>query len=385
MDVPFYPAGRHYLIHKDEINEAIQRVLSSGKLILGYNPDIEEFENKFARFIGVKHAVMVGAGTHALYLAYRVLGIGPGDEVITTSHTYIATIDQIVALGATPVLVDIGDDGLIDPDEIEKAITPKTKAIVPVHLEGKVCDMEKINSIAWNEFDKHIFIIEDAAQAIGAVYSTWGDAVENNLGISTKAGGCSMDDRYWKAGCFSFYPAKILGSIGNTGMITTNDDELTKRLKKLRCNSNIGKNPDLNAEFGMNMEPDGIQAAVLNVRFKYLEEDIKCREEIANKYYAALSTTPLLLPYRQKGRVYQDFVIRVTGDRGLLIKFLNDHGIGILGHDLIPNHHYKALSKFKLSKTDEYISQQIRLPCRSEHTDEEINFVIKTIKDFYGK
>ena len=169
MVVPFFDPTREYRIHKEEIDAAIHGVLSSGQLVLGHSPHIEKFEKEFAKFIGVKHAIMCGAGTHALYLAYRALGIGPGDEVITTSHTYIATIDQIVAVGANPILADINEkDGLIDILEIKKKITNKTRVIVLVHLEGKICDIKKMHKILRELNRKDIYIIEDSCQAIGA-------------------------------------------------------------------------------------------------------------------------------------------------------------------------------------------------------------------------
>ena len=365
MKVPFWQPAKNYKSIKKEIDKAITNVLESGQLVLGYGKDIEKFEKTFARFIGTKHAIMCGAGTQALYLAYRGLGIGPGDEVITTSHTFIATIDQIVALGATPVLVDIGDDGLIDPNEIMKVINERTRAIVPVHLEGKICDMPAIMSIA----ERYgLMVIEDAAQAAGA-------------NIDGKKAGS-----WGNAGCFSLFPAKTLGSYGNAGIITTNDDKLAERLKMMRCNFNIGKNPSQEVEFGVNMEPDVLQAAVLNVKMKYLRSYLKRRKEIADRYYKELSPTPLLLPARQKGRIYQDFVVRVGEGRGKMIDYLKKHGVGILGHNLTPNHHYKKLGlNFELPMTDMYLSQQIRIPCNPDLTDKEVGYVIKTIKRFYDK
>lgn len=350
--IPFWQPAREYSKYKTEIDEAIQRVLSKGEMILGFSPDITKFEEDFAKLIGTKHAIMCGSGTQALYLAYRALGIGAGDEVITTSHTFIATIDQIVALGAKPVLVDIGEDGLIDPVEVEKAITSKTKAIVPVHLEGKVA---KIQS--------RLPIIEDAAQAIGAE------------GVG-----------YGIMQCFSLFPAKILGSVGNAGMVTTNDDRLAERIRLMRCNWNIGKNQDIeNAEFGMNLEPDNIQAAVLNVKLKYLPERLARRAEIAKRYDEAFKGLPIRIPLKQEGRVYQDYLIRVA-DKDNLVKHLQDHGVAVLGHNLIPSHKYPKLNlNFDLPNTDRYIAQQIRIPLNPDLLDEEVDYIIETINNFYDK
>lgn len=348
-EVKFWDGNvRQYKHHQQELDEAWRRVNESGQLICGNGPFVEEFEQKFADFTNKKYCIMTGAGTHALYLAYKALGIGPEDEVITTSHTFIATIDQIVALGAAPILVDIGEDGLIDPVEVAKAITARTKAIVPVHLEGKVCNLDSLKF--------GIPIVEDAAQAIGAQV---GDLA-----------------------CWSFHPAKILGSVGNAGAITTNDIVLANRLREMRSFSNIGKNPDLNAEWGGNYEPDNLQAEVLNIKFRYLKDWIHIRKLHAQRYDEGLKNLPLTLPAKRE--IYQDYVIR-TPDQKELAAYLKDHKIGILGHEIIPNHAYNILSQFKLPKTDAYLATQIRLPLRPEHTEKEIDFVIKTIQDFYDK
>lgn len=368
MKIPFWQPSREYFKYKGEIDAAIQNVLSKGELVLGFSPDIDKFESDFAKFVGVKHAIMCGGGTHALLLAYKALGIGPGDEVITVSHTFIATIDQIKLLGATPVLVDIGEDGLMDPKEVEKAITPRTKAIVPVHLEGKVCDMLTIQIIV----EKYgLLLIQDAAQAIGANF--------NGLNVH----------QLGKVSCFSMFPAKVLGSAGNAGVVVTNDDELARRLRGLRCNFGIGKNQDLDSvEWGMQLEPDNLQAAILNVKLKYLPERLLKRRELAEKYDEAFKDLPIKLPLKQEGRVYQDYVIRVNVlDKPHFVKHLQDNGVGVLGHNLIPNHKYPKLDldHFNLVKTEEYIAEQLRIPCNPDLTDEEVDYIIKTIREFYKK
>lgn len=372
--VKFWQPAREYRKHKEEIDAAIHGCLDRGELVLGFGTQITDFEKNFAEFIGTKYAVMCGSGTQALCLAYASLGIGPGDEVITTSHTFIATIDQIVKLGATPVLVDIGEDGLIDPDLVEKAITPKTKAIVPVHLEGKVCDMTRIMGIA----RRHgLLVIEDAAQAIGARHIT---NPQENLSFR-KAG--SMGN----AGCYSFYPAKVLGSVGNAGAVVTDDEDVAKKARMLRCNSNIGKNPDLNAGYGWNLEPDAIQAAVLNVKLPKLEWRLARRKEIAKRYDEAFgNSTPLYLPFKQEGRVYQDYVIRTRTDieRIDLVNFLEGAGIKTLGTGMIPNNRYPKLGlDFHLPNTETYLATQIRLPCNPDLEEWEIEYVIEKVKDFY--
>lgn len=367
--IRFFNPSTYYLAHKEEFDKAIQNVLTGGKLVVGVSDEITKFEESFAKFIGTKHCVMTGSGTQSLCLAYKALGIEPGDEVITTSHTFIATIDQIVQLGATPILVDIGDDGLIDPVLIEKAITPRTKAIVPVHLEGKICDMNKILGIA----SRHgLKVIEDSAQAVGASLNGF------------RAG--SMGH----AGCYSFFPAKILGSFGNAGAVCTDDDALAEDMRLRRCNYNIGKNPSEDVGFGWNLEPDAIHAAILNVMMKYLPERIARRSEIAARYDEAFNHL-FSLPIHQDGRVYQDYVIRIPvlplerlGKVGL-IAYLEANGVGFLGHNLRPNHKYTALGlDFDLPKTEKYLEEQIRLPCNADMTDEEVSKVISVVKGFYA-
>ncbi len=366
MQVRFFNPALFYAKNKEELLGEINRVLESGKLVLGSSEDIQEFERQFADFIGTKHAVMCGSGTQALFLAYKSAGIGLGDEIILPSHTFVASMDQVAALGAKPILVDIGEGPLIDPSLIEKAITTKTKAIVPVHLEGCVADMDAILDIAKRH---NLIVIEDAAQAIGAEYK------------GKKAGSMGL------AGCYSFFPAKVLGSFGNAGMVVTNDDEIARRAEGLRRNWSIGKEKSSAVEFGMNMEPDGVQAAWLKVALRLLPERLKRRQEIAEKYDKAFSEkTPLYLPLKQEGRVYQDYVIRTrTGhEKDELLTFLRGASIGFIGHDLRPNHKYTALGlDFSLPKTEEYIAMQVRLPCNPDLTDEEVDYIIEKVTGFY--
>lgn len=364
--VKFWQPAREFNKYKDELMEAITGCCERGELVLGFGEQITSFEKNFAEFIGVKHAVMCGSGTQALCLAYASLGIGPGDEVITTSHTFIATIDQIARLGAKPVLVDIGPDGLIDPKLVEEAITEKTKAIVPVHLEGKVCDMDAILDIAKRH---NLLVIEDAAQAIGA---SWEGKRAGSMG---------------NAGCYSFYPAKVLGCLGNGGAMVTNSDEVAAKARMLRCNSNIGKNSDMEAVFGWNLEPDAIQAAVLNVKLKYLPERLEARRKLAERYDEAFSDLDILLPVKQAGRVYQDYVVRMKYpyERKAFLAHLDSKGIKYLGASLIPNHKYPKLGlECRVPKTEEYLETQVRLPLNPDLLEEEVAAVIEAVKSFYA-
>jgi dTDP-4-amino-4,6-dideoxygalactose transaminase len=207
---------------------------------------------------------------------------------------------------------------------------------------------------------KHnLIVIEDAAQAVGA--DLWSD--------NTK--------------CFSMFPAKILGSLGNAGMVLTNDDEVADKARMIRCNYALGKNKDLNADWGMQLEPDAIQAAVLNVKMDYLDDRIKRRKEIAERYFEELADLSMTLPMQQGGRVYQDFVIRVDNAQEFA-DFLKENGVATLGVGLIPNHKYQNLNlDFFLPETEEYLAHQVRIPCNPDLTDEEIDYIIKTIKNYY--
>lgn len=355
--IKFWDPAKQYLKHKDEIDQAIEDVLLSGNLVLGSNPAVGQFEESFANFLGVKHAITCGAGTQALYLAYKVLGIGPGDEVVVPSNTFIATIDQIVALGATPIVVDCDEDGLMDIDEALKALTVRTRAVVPVHMEGKVCQF----ACRLQQTYPNLYIINDSAQAIGAAGATDGTL-----------------------SCYSLFPAKILGSKGNLGVVVTNDDQLADRLRMLRCNSNIGKNPDMDAELGTNMEPDVDDIAVAGVRLKYLRSTLDRRKEVAERYFDAFQGLPFRLPLKQEGRVYQDFMI-LTPERDSLKGFLKERGVqALIPNPRIPNHHYTVLGHFKLPNTDRYVSEKLALPCNDTITDEEVGYVIDKVKEFYA-
>jgi|SRR3990167_4279877 len=253
--IPISNPRASYIEHKEEIDKAVLKVLSSGSYIL--REEVNKFEDRFAKYIGVKHCIGVASGTDALFLSMKALGIGKGDEVITVSHTAVATVSAIVSAGANPVLIDIKDNFTMNPEKIHKAITKRTKAIIPVHLYGKPCDMNAI--MAYN-----IPVIEDCAQAAGAIYH--GKHV-GSIG---------------KIGCFSFYPTKNLGCFGDGGAITTNDKKLDKNLRLLR---EYGwKKRYISSIHGYNSRLDEIQAAVLNVKLKYIDQDNERRREVAKIY-----------------------------------------------------------------------------------------------------
>lgn len=362
MKIRFFDPGLSYRKIKDEIVTETDRVRSAGDLIL--REDVEKFEETLAQYVGTRYAVGLNSGTDALFLALKALGIGPGDEVITVSHTFFATIEAIHHTGAIPVLIDINDDYLMDMDELEKAITPYTKAIIPVHLSGDVCDMDRVRELAGS----WISVIEDSAQALGAEWD------------GVKAG--SMGD----IGCFSFYPAKVLGGDGDGGAITTDYEDVYEKIRDLRNHYNLGKDREGKrfVDFGYNSRLDNIHAAVLNVKFRYLKQYIEQRQSIADIYNERLKKLPIILPKQRNGRIYQDYVIRAK-DRKELDTFLNNAGIETLGTGLTPNHKYKSLElDFSLPKTEKYAEEFIRLPCNPNITNEEADYVCETIERFYS-
>ena len=374
--VPFVGYKLQYRNLKSEIDKAIQNALQRGDLIL--RRDVQEFEKKLANFLGVKYAVGVNSGTDALIFALKAAGIGPGDEIITVSHTFIASIAAIIHCGAKPILVDVKEDFLIDVDKIEEAINPQTKAILPVHLNGRVCEMDKIMKVAKKH---HLIVIEDAAQALGAKFN---GKMVGSFGIS---------------GCFSFYPAKLLGSFGDAGAVVTDDEKIAEKIRLFR---NHGQKPPAILCYGWTSRLDNLQAAVLNVKFKYLKKWIKKRREIAALYNNGLSDIPeVKLPpapsfaKASAGKpnsderyfyIYQNYVLKAQ-KRDELFEFLKEKGVETLIKDPVPVHHHPNLGlfHFKLPYTEKLAKEVISLPIYPELTQEQIDYVIGCIKDFYRK
>ena len=370
---PFVNYPLQYHLMKKEIDGTIRRILEHGDLIL--RKDVQDFEKKFSSFVGKKYGIGVGSCTDALFLSLFASGIGKGDEVITVSHTYVATIDTIWACGAKPVLIDVGDDMEMDTDLIEKAITSKTKAIVPVHLDGRMCDMEKVMKIAKKY---NLIVIEDAAQSIGAKF-------KGSAGWQ-KAGSWGLTS------CFSFYPAKMLGSYGDAGMICTDDKKLAQKLYLLRDHGEqpgylrTEKDRDKIHFFGFNSLLDNIQAAILNLKLKYLPEWIKRRREIALIYNEELKDVKeIVTPSLTIGKgnyfdVFQNYVIRVK-KRNDLEKYLNKKGVETLAKWKISNHLQKGLglNRFRLPKTEEISKHVISLPMFPELIDRQIKYAAKCV------
>lgn len=370
MKVPFIDYSRQYKALKPEIDEAIFKCLNNGDLI--FRDDLVKFENDFAAYCGCRYGIGTGSCTNAMYLCLKYLGIGPGDEIITVSHTYIATIDVIVHCGAKPVLIDIGDDFNINPDLIEPAITPRTKAIIPVHLNGLMCDMPKIMAIAGKY---GLYVIEDAAQAAGAEIhekrsGSWGDF-----------------------GCFSFYPAKVLGCYGEGGMIVTNDEEAANALYLLRDHGELPSylNPEGKKtifRWGYNSILDNIQAAVLNVKLKYLDDFISKRRHITKMYNDKLNLIELTTDMNGLYGVHQNYVLQIEKyRRNKLKEYLYEKGIETLVSWRIPNHKQGRLFKLddiNLPKTENASQTVLSLPMYDGLTDEEVAYVIETIRSFFA-
>lgn len=304
-----------YLAHKAAIDAAVMRTLAEGQYILGR--EVDAFEREFAAFCGVRFAVAVNSGTDALILSMRALGIGNGDEVITVSHTAVATVAAVVATGARPVLVDIDPKTYtIDPDAIAEAIGPKTRAIIAVHLYGLPADMDAIMTIA---DERGIPVIEDCAQAIGARHA------------GRRVGSIG------RAGCFSFYPTKNLGAIGDGGMIVTDDKVFAERVRRLR---QYGWDEARESrETGLNSRLDEIQAAILRVKLPHLDADNEKRAGIARFYNEALAGTPLVPPAGRPAceHVYHLYVVR-SPDRAAIIKAMRNAGIAAGVHYPVPAH-----------------------------------------------
>lgn len=350
-----------YLSHKDEINIAINRVCKAGQYILG--EEVEAFEQEFAGYIGVSFGIGVGNGTDAIHLALKACGVGLGDEVITVSNTAIATVAAIHLTGAKSVFVDIESDFFtIDPEKIQAVITPKTKAIVVVHLYGQSADLGPILEIAKKY---HLRIIEDCAQAHGALYT------------GRRVG--SFGD----FGCFSFYPTKNLGAIGDGGAVMTNDPVLAEKARLLR---QYGWDKARVSRFaGWNTRLDEIQAAILRVKLKYLDADNLKRRQLAELYGSKLNKSSMILPkLRDKcGHVFHLYVVRYL-KRDRLLAFLKDNGIIAAIHYPLPVHLHPAYYQrdCELFETERTVKEIISLPIYPELNKIDVLTITEKIMDF---
>lgn len=356
-----------YLEYKNEIDEAISRVLNGGRYILG--DEVRQFEKEFSGYCGAKYGVGVGNGTDAIEIALKACNIKDGDEVITVSHTAVATVAAIEMSGARPVLVDV--DAVtytIDPGEIEAKITEKTKAIVPVHLYGHPAPMNEILSIAK---DHNLIVVEDCAQAHGAYYD------------GKRVG--SLGD----IAAFSFYPTKNLGAVGDGGMVVTSNGELAERVRLIREYGWLERYSSKIA--GMNSRLDEIQASILRVKLKYLDKDNETRRTLAKVYNSLLhSNNEIQLPYEDDRvtHVYHQYVIQ-TEQRDHLKKYLQDRGIDTLIHYPIPIHLQPAYTYLQngshLDKTEKICTSILSLPMHPYVSEENINEICMYISNFFEK
>lgn len=341
--VPFVDPKEHYRRYRAQFEQAITSTLANGDLVMRRH--LREFEDGLASYTGVPSAVGVGSGYHALHLSLVAAGVGAGDEVVTVAHTFVATISAIVHCGATPVLVDVRDDGNMDPDALESAVTPRTKAIIPVHLNGRVCEMDRIMAIARSG---DAVVIEDAAQALGATFE------------GTRAGA------FGHAGCFSFYPFKLLGCFGDGGGVTTHDRDLARAVTLLRYNGEDRETGEYHYH-GYTALLDNVQAAVLSVKLTHLDEWVAHRNAIAARYREGLAGAgDLRLPHYDDPRyedAYQNYVVQ-TRFRDALREHLRDHGVETLVHWPKPVWEHPALDlgPLRLPTTERLCREVLSLP-----------------------
>ncbi len=378
MKIPVLDLKLQYQQLKTEIDSAIALVLESTQFVLG--PEVQKLEQEIATYLGVKHAIGVNSGTDALIIALRALNIGQGDEVITTSFSFYASAESISLVGAKPVFADVDADSFnINPESIKEKITPQTKAIMPVHLYGQPAKMAEIKAIA-QEYG--LKIVEDCAQAFGAKY--YGDC----LGCEQK---CSQETRknitnqyvgsIGDIGAFSFYPTKNLGAYGDGGMIVTNQDDIAELAKMLRVHG--AKKNYHNEMLGYNSRLDSLQATILRVKLKYINQWNEARKKVAQTYNQLLANNPIIIaPKFSQGHVFHQYTIRVTnGKRDELKEYLASQEIGSMIYYPIPQDQlpvYKEQYKPN-SMTMKLASEVLSLPIYPELSETQIKEVATTI------
>ncbi len=361
MKVPYVNIGLQHENDKVALLNKVSELLDSGMFILG--DEVKQFEDVFAKLCGTKYAVGVANGTDSLILSMKALGIKSGDEVITVSHSYLASVSSIVLSGATPILVDVDDNFNMDPDKLKEAITDRTKAIIVVHLTGRPADMDRIMAIA-NEHN--LSIIEDAAQAVGAQYK--GKTVGS----------------FGDFGSFSLHPLKNLAAAGDAGIITTNNDDYYQWSLKAR---NHGlKNRDELEFWSVNSRLDALQAGILNIKIRNLNHWNNRRREIADRYIRELGQCLNVPEYDSDYLpVFHAFVV-MTEKRDDLQKYLADAGVDTKVHYPIAIHQQKvaeSVVKGDLSNTNKVVKSILSLPVYPELTDDEVSYVIACIKKYF--
>jgi len=365
--IDFANLQHQHNLYKEEIEEAILKVARDCNFIMG--SQIDELERNLEKFTGSKYAISCSSGTDALLLAMMALDIKPGDEVITTPFTFVATAETIAFLGATPVFVDIDEKTYnIDPSKIEEKITPKTKAIIPVSLYGQPCDMDEIQAIVDKTLktkNQKLYTIIDGAQSFGSTYKGISDS---NLGDIS---------------CTSFFPAKPLGCYGDGGAVFTNNQQLATKIQSLRLH---GQSIRYHHQYiGMGGRLDTIQAAVLNVKLKYYEKDLKLRQDVASKYTKALNSKNIETPFLKNDRTsaWAQYSIRVQNRTELQTK-LQNLGIPTAVHYPMPLHVQECFKYLNLQEGDFPISEKVSkeimsLPMNPYVSDEEIEFIVGSL------
>jgi dTDP-4-amino-4,6-dideoxygalactose transaminase len=364
MEVPFLDLNCHHAPLRGEINNAIRAVIDSRAFAGG--PFVARFEMDFAAYCDCRHAIGVGSGTEALWLTLLGLGVGPGDEVITVPNTFIATAEAITYCGARPVFVDVDERTYtMDPAMLKKVVTARTRAIIPVHLFGQPADMDPIREVA-REYG--LFVVEDACQAHGAEYK------------GRKVG--TLGD----AACFSFYPGKNLGALGEAGAVVTHNTALQEKIRILRDHGQIRKYH--HAMVGWNCRMDGIQGAVLRVKLRHLEGGNQFRQSHAAHYDAALdSIDEVVTPHRRPGvrHVYHIYAIRVQ-DRNVVMRFLAEKGIECGVHYPVPIHLQEAYRSLGYERgafpvAERCASELLSLPMFPELTPAQVKMVVQGVKE----
>jgi len=366
--IPILDLKRQYEQIGQEVEKTVVEVLRSGSYILGKHN--KELEAEFCQYVGVKHSVALNSGTDALHLALRALDIGAGDEVITVAFTFVATTEAIGIVGAKPVFVDIDPDTFnIDVEKIEKAITPKTKAIIPVHLYGQPCDMNVIMDIA-KKYD--LFVIEDCCQAIGATLDG------------------KMVGSFGDVGCFSFFPTKNMGAMGDGGMLTTNSQCINDRVIALRNHG--GAIRYYHEEIGVNSRLDEVQAAILRIKFKHIDEWNKKRNKNAMRYnelFAGCADVETPTELDNTSCVYHQYTVKIP-NRDAVHKLLQEAGIGAMIYYPVPLHlqkvhEYLGVKEGTLPVTEANTKVVISLPMFPELTADEQKTVAATLIDCINK
>lgn len=365
--IPFFPYADLFKRDEAALTEVMMGVCRRGAYI--QQQECRDFDANLARFMGVKHAFGVANGTDAIIIGLKAVGVGSGDEVILPSHTYIATAASVHLVGATPVLAECGPDHMLDAADVAKRITPRTKAIMPVQVNGRTCDMDALQAVA----DKHgLMIVEDAAQGLGSRFK----------------GRCA--GTFGKFGTISFYPAKLLGCFGDGGAIVTDDDEVAEKIALLKDH---GRNADGRVvAWGYNSRLDNMQAAVLDYKLKSYPKDIERRRAVAARYQAGLGDlAELTLPLapgadERHFDVYQNYELEADR-RDELRTYLDGHGVKtIIQWAGTPVHQFKELGfTVSLPVTDKFFTRCLMLPMNVVVSDDEVDYIVSTIRGFYGR